>query len=38
MMLYNNTQVMVRSPDEDNDFSNSVNGVLQGIHICLYFA
>ena len=30
MMLYRNTKVKVRSPDEDTDYFDIVAGVLQG--------
>ena len=37
MMLYINTEVMVRSPDGDTDFSDIVACVLQGDILAPYF-
>ena len=36
MMLYKNTKVKVRSPDEDTDYFDVVVGVLQGDTLALY--
>ena len=36
MMLYKNTKVKVRSPDEDTDYFDTVAGVLQGDTLAPY--
>ena len=36
MMLYGNTKVKIRSPDEDTDYFDFVAGVLQGDTLALY--
>ncbi len=36
MMLYRNTKVKVRSPDDDTDYFNIVAGVLQGDTLAPY--
>ena len=36
MMLYKNTKVKVRSPNEDKDYLDIVAGVLQGDTLALY--
>ena len=36
MILYRNTKVKVRSPDEDTDYFDFVAGVLQGDTLALY--
>ena len=36
MMLYRNTKIKVYSPDEDTDFFDIVDGVLQGDTLAPY--